>query len=351
MKSTPEDFIVDEMLADGSFASERIERKGDGAFVWVAVRKVNWNTIDLAREIAHMCRTSENRVNYGGIKDRVATAYQVFSVNTREGIEVVKEKIGKIRDVEVISGWRENRWIKNEDFVGNKFTIILRECDFSASSIPLQKIFQNYFGEQRFGSVYGNSHLVGFHLLRGDYGGAVREYFAGVERGEAAAGRREKEMHKRSLVQGPENFVKNNWRVFRLCVNAAQSYLFNEELRMRVREGEAGVLEGEYSCGRNRFGFADVNCEGGEFTVAQLVGSECKTFNKYKRELMEKYGLRTDDFARVGVKGGWRTLYAPVLGLEAHDIGRETICISFKLQKGSYATVLVKELLGEEFSI
>ena len=186
-------------------------------------------------------------------------------------------------------------------------------------------------------------------------------------------------LFEKSKKFGPENFVKNNWRVFRLCVNAAQSHLFNEDLEMRLAEKETGVLEGEYTCGRNRFGFADVNTEGGEFTVVPLVGSECKLLNRYKEMLLKKYNLGNEDFAKLEMKGGWRTLHAPVLDLEVKDVetGQDgekglaagakrmpaagesgtsnvpgnTVQISFRLQKGSYATVVIRGLLGDAISI
>jgi len=346
IKSSPEDFVVDEMLADGRLASECTGfNESAGAFIWVALKKINWNTIDLAREIAHSVHVSEKQVNYGGIKDRTAVAYQVFSINTREKIENVKEKIGRIRDVEVLGAWRNNRWIKGEDFVGNRFEIILRECNFRARDVKKIDKFPNYFGEQRFGSMHGNSHIVGFHLLKGDYDSAIREYFAENECCEFGTGR-EREMYEKSKRYGPQMFVKHYWRVFKLCLNAAQSHLFNEELEMRIADRELGPLEGEYTCGRNRFGFADVNVEGAEFTVVPLVGSECKILNKYKQMLMKKYGVESEDFRKAELKGGWRTLFAPIVDLKVEDVeSKNAVKLSFKLQKGAYATTAVKELL------
>ncbi|MEM3364603.1 MAG: tRNA pseudouridine(13) synthase TruD [Candidatus Micrarchaeia archaeon] len=350
IKENPEDFVVDEILSDGTFVSESYKKdgEGNGAFVWVGVKKVNWNTIDLAREIAKRMGVSEKRVNYGGIKDRVAVAYQVFSINTRENCEAAKETINRIKDVKVIGCWRSNRWIKNEDFVGNRFEITLRECDTDFGKIKRIDKFPNYFGEQRFGSIRQNSHVVGLYLLKGDYDSALKEYFSGE------LDMKEKEMYEKSKRYGAEKFIKTYWRVFNLCLSAFQSRLFNEEVEMRIRDGRTGVLKGEYACGRNKLGFADVGVEGNEFTVVQLVGGKC-IVNEYKSSLLQKYKLETEDFEKAGLKGGWRTLYAPILWEGIENICEEkkgnTVRLKFMLQKGSYATVAIRSVMGDEISI
>ncbi|MGB9634997.1 MAG: tRNA pseudouridine(13) synthase TruD [Candidatus Micrarchaeia archaeon] len=339
IKKNAADFIVDEILRDGTLVSEscKYEKQTGGRFVWIGIRKVNWNTIDLALEIARRLRISEKRVNYAGIKDRVAVAYQIFSVNTDLECEKVRAILGSIKDIEVISCWRYNRWVKNEDFVGNRFEIVLRECNFKANEINMIDKFPNYFGEQRFGSMRGNSHIVGMCLLRKDYEGAIREYLSGE------LGEKERKMYELSKKYGPEKFVKTYWRVFKLCLNAVQSQLFNEELDMRIRDRKIGVLKGEYSCGRNEFGFADVNVEGSEFTVVQLMGSRC-VLNEYKEMLLEKYGFNIKDFETFGLKGGFRTLYTPVVELSVMDCGDRCVKLGFRIQKGAYATALLKEI-------
>jgi len=348
LKTYAEDFVVDEILADGSTASRpNVSTELQGPFVWVALKKVNWNTIDLAREIGKRLRISERRVNYGGIKDRKAVAYQVFSVNTRASEQEVMETIARIKDVEVIAAWRRKGWIKSEDIVGNRFEIILRECDFYAQDVlanhPTQ--FPNYFGEQRFGSMRHNSARVGQYVLKGDYKAALDEYF--VE--EAIVGGREKLMFEKSKRIEPKRFIQMNWRLFKLCVHAFQSQLFNEELEARIMDNEMGVLEGEYSCGRNAYGFADITVEGNEFVVAPLMGSGLKLqVNKYKAEQLNKYELTMADFEMLNIKGGWRTLYAPVVGLDAKDLSDGCVQVSFAIQKGSYATVALDHILQKE---
>lgn len=343
IKTYPEDFIVDEILSDGKCASTKFSESGSGPFVWISIKKVNWNTIDLAREISRRLMINEKRVNYGGIKDRNAVTYQVFSINTKMDEKEVAKVIAHIKDVEVIGAWRSNRWIRSEDVMGNKFKIILRECKFRASDLlknPLEK-FPNYFGEQRFGSVKHNSAKVGLYLLKGDYKNAVEEYFSE----KPFINDRERRMYEASRKMDPKKFVQKNWRLFKLCAHAFQSQLFNEELEMRIRDGKLNVLEGEYTCGRNTFGFADINVEGSEFTVTPLIGSKVEFLNGYKSEQLKKYGVTKEDFERLEIKGGWRTLYAPLVDLNARDLSEGCVELSFAIQRGSYATVALNEII------
>lgn len=343
IKAYAEDFVVDEILASGEGASVvKGSPSSGGAFLWIAIKKANWNTIDLAKEIAKRVHVSDKRVNYAGIKDRNAIAYQVFSVCIRGDDAEIIDKVRQIKDVEVLSFWRANRWIKSEDMVGNMFDITLRECSFSASDIikNAPDRFPNYFGEQRFGSMRKNTAIVGLKLLKGDYDGALAEYFpeeVGLERWE-------ERMLQQSRKMGAERFIRGNMRLFKLCVHGFQSLLFNRELEMRIRDGEIGVLEGEYTCGRNRYGFADASIEGNEFTVGLLAGSGCKAINSYKQALFDEYGVGCQHFKAFDVKGGYRPLYAPIISLDATDISEGIVRLRFALQKGSYATVLIEEL-------
>ncbi len=325
IKSCPEDFIVDEMLNDGQVASKLRMEGGSGAYVWVSVRKVGWNTIDLANIIAERLGISRKRVNYAGIKDKIAIAYQVFSMRTDMDAEQVVDVISAIKNVSVSCAWRKNRWIRSDDIIGNRFKITVRDCNVFPE--PISR-FPNFFGEQRFGSVKGNTARVGELVLKGKHAEAFKEYYG-------------------CRADSPERWIKTNWRLFKFCVHAFQSKLFNEELSMRLKDGELGVLDGEYMCGDDRYGFADINSEGSDFVVTPLIGYRTAELNSYKRLLLDSYKISLDDFRNLDIKGGWRTLHARVVGLEIEQHDNGLVHIAFSLQKGSYATELLKELFAK----
>jgi len=107
IKEEPEDFIVDEILNNGTFASNPTpinSNEEEGKIYWVCLKKRMWNTIDLTKEIAKRLRTNEKYINYAGIKDRVAVTYQCFSINSER--ENLIERINNIKDVEVTGFWK-----------------------------------------------------------------------------------------------------------------------------------------------------------------------------------------------------------------------------------------------------
>lgn len=335
IKEEPENFIVDEILSNGSLASNPIPITEEGKIYWVCLKKRMWNTLDLSKEIAKRLHTSEKYINYAGIKDRVAVTYQCFSINSER--ENIIEKINQIKDIEVTEFWKSKKWITSEDILGNSFEIKV------TGKIKKKKIdyLINYFGEQRFGNVRGNNPLIGIQVLRGNYKEAIEEYFGHGE----FKFEKEKEKYEEYQKKGVDRFFKENSKIFKLTVHSLQSQLFNEEIEKRIKDKITYPLFGEYSCGRNFMGFCDLETEGSEFTAVQLVG-EGTIMNNYKKELLEKYEITTEDFKKYGAKTreNYRAMKVPVVNFEYEKINEQEHKIKFKLQKGSYATEVIKQL-------
>ncbi len=326
IKSRPEDFVVDEILSNGTRVSQ-LESGWtgfeNGQFLWVAVEKRMRNTMDVAQDIARKLGLTLKRVNYGGIKDRVSVSYQVFSLNLRADPDKAVSKINDVEGIHVLAYSWFNRWIKSSDMLGNWFSLVVRDCN---SEVRDLSEFPNFFGEQRFGSVKNNSADVGMYLVKDDYNSAVENYFGRPFEGDA------------------KSFVLKNKRIFKFMVHAFQSKLFNEELELRLKDGEMDVLEGEYMCGANEFGFPELESEGSSFVVSELIGWKLRSPNKYKLYLMDKYGVDPSGFKELDVKGGWRTLTAPIIGLDSRKDGSDWY-LHFSIPRGSYATVALRYLL------
>jgi tRNA pseudouridine13 synthase len=338
IKEEPEDFIVDEILINGSFASQPkpINTEDKGKIYWVCLKKRMWNTIDLTKEIAKRLHTNEKYINYAGIKDRVAVTYQCFSINSER--ENLIERINNIKDVEVTGFWKEKKWITSQDILGNKFEIKVH------GKIKKKKINEiiNYFGEQRFGNVRGKNHLIGMHLLKGNHKEAVEEYFGN---GEEFIFEKEKEKYEEYKEIGAEQFIKRNNKVFKLTIHALQSQLFNEEIEKRIKEKTTYPLLGEYSCGRDFMSFCDLNVEGSEFTAVQLMG-DGTIMNDYKKELLDKYEISIENFKKHGIRthDNYRSMKIPVVNFNHKEINKEEHKIKFMLQKGSYATEVIRQI-------
>lgn len=338
IKEEPEDFIVDEILSNGSLASNPapLNNNDEGKIYWICLKKRMWNTIDLTKEIAKRLHTNEKYINYAGIKDRVAVTYQCFSINSKR--ENIIERINNIRDVEVTGFWKDKKWITSQDIIGNKFEIKV------SGNIKKKKINEivNYFGEQRFGNVRGNNHLIGLNLIKENYKEAVELYFG---KGKEFVFEKEKEKYEEYQKIGAEEFIKRNNKLFKLTIHALQSQIFNEEIKKRIKEKITYPLYGEYSCGTNSMGFCDLEKEGNQFTAVQLIG-EGTIMNEYKKELLEKYEISIEDFKKHGIKTkeNYRVMKVPVVDFNCETINKNEYKIKFKLQKGSYATEVVRQL-------
>ena len=324
-KSNPEDFIVDEILFNGVKVSSINSSwlNDEGPFVWVAVKKTLRNTMDVAKDFARVSGLTLKRINYGGIKDRVSISYQVFSLNYRDDLHNLREKLANVKGIEILAMTHYNRWIKSSDILGNSFRIRLRNC---VREVDSYTEFPNYFGKQRFGSIQSNSAEVGHLLIKGDYDNALKVYFG------------------RDFDGDPMKFIHSNKRTFQFMIHAFQSKLFNEELKMRIEENAMGVLPGEYKCGVNDYGFPQLDLEGNKFVVTELIGWKLRNPNRFKEYLLDKYELNLDMFKRWDVKGGWRTLMAPLVNFNFSKEDRDLI-FSFDLPRGSYATEALNALV------
>ena len=72
MRATPADFQVVERLD--------IPVHPTGAHWWLQIRKQDWNTRDVARELAGLAGIRLRQLGYAGLKDRHAVATQWFSL-------------------------------------------------------------------------------------------------------------------------------------------------------------------------------------------------------------------------------------------------------------------------------
>jgi len=374
IKDAPEDFVVEEIAKEGE--------AGGGAFTRFILRKRGWNTEEALGEIADRLGVSRKRFSCAGTKDRVAVTTQLCSC---WGIEPQRLLSLHIKDIEIAGAWKGGE-VRMGDLLGNRFRITVRGVAEGALgkieriSGELGGLFPNYFGEQRFGALRGNTHLVGRELVRGNLRGAVLNYLCfqgGMEGGEAAEARRrlaEEMDFKRALSYFPAHLKYERALLARLAkdprdwagslralprklllmfVHAYQAWLFNCLLSERVREGHIEREGGEYLCGRNALGFPEIGRKvaRGGFLVGKVIGFETKV-NERERMLLEKEEVDTGDFRlrslpEVGSRGARRVLLAPFKEFEAKEWDG-AVAFSFSLPAGCYATALLREYMSEE---
>ena len=287
----------------------------------------------------------------------------------------------------------------SEATVKKRVAQIMQELD-AIGGIP------NFFGHQRFGTTRPITHLVGKALVRGNFEEAATLFLAKPSVHEHPASRQarqELELTK-NFKQALENFPKQ-LRFERLMINyladnpadfvgafqrlplklqalfvqAHQSYLFNRFLSERVKHGlplnEAMV--GDYVVGVERSGLpmtivakiattgnlAEVNAhvKAGRLRVAlPLFGVKQKLsqgiMGKIEHEVLQKEAIESDNsrvnaLSRTDGKGSLRTVVTPVRDFKLQSISADTsgtgcqAVLSFILLRGSYATVVLREIM------
>ena len=264
----------------------------------------------------------------------------------------------------------------------------------------------NFFGHQRFGTTRPITHLVGKAIIQGDFEEAAMLFLAKPSVHEHPASRQARQELEttKNFKQALENFPKQ-LRFERLMLNhlvdnpsdftgafqrlplklqalfvqSHQSYLFNRFLSERVKHGLPlnEALEGDYVVGVERSGLpitittkvatsenlAEVNTQvkAGRLRVAlPIFGVKQKLsqgiMGQIEKEVLEREGveahnLRVNVLSRTGGKGSLRTVVTPVRDFRLQSVlanegsHRCQAKVSFMLLRGSYATVVLREIM------
>jgi tRNA pseudouridine13 synthase len=422
IKASVEDFVVEEVLVDGSKASVNgeVPKRVLGStlqrqrFLLCVLIKRNWDTFIAVKNIAKSLGIDQARVQFAGIKDAKAVTSQHITIEN-----VSMEEAGKIRvkDVEVHPVGYVREMLSMFYLLGNNFTITIKSINNSAPLIE-ERVAQtvqglneiggipNFFGHQRFGTTRPITHLVGKALVRGDFEEAAMLFLAKPSVHEHPASRQARQELEttKSFKQAQMNFPKQlrferimlnhlvdnlgdfvgafqslPLKLQALFVQAHQSYLFNRFLSERVKHdlplNEAVV--GDYVVGVERSGLplttvakiataenlAEVNAQvkSGRLRVAlPIFGIKQKlsqgTMGQIERKVLEQEGVETGNLyvnvlSRTGGKGGLRTAVTPITDFKLQSVSANAdgggcqVKVSFTLLRGSYATVVLREMM------
>ncbi|WP_221801706.1 tRNA pseudouridine(13) synthase TruD [Oceanobacter mangrovi] len=300
LKSQPEDFLVVELPLS--------EPCGEGEHVWLWIEKRGANTAFVAEELARYAAVKEMDVGFAGLKDRHAVTSQWFSIYLPKG-ETPDFMALEHPEFRVLRQQRHNKKLRRGDLLGNRFEIALRNFSGNRELVEqnLQAVassgFPNYFGDQRFGHGGGNIES-GIRMLK-------------------------REMR----VRNPKKKG--------LYLSAVRSWLFNQVLAERVRQGNwLQRLEG------------DVETDNGLPSGPQwgrgksLVTGELE---QLEHAVLAAHADILDALEHAGLQQERRTLVVKPDAMnwqwrEEAD-NSLTLVVRFCLGAGYYATSLLKEVL------
>jgi len=384
MKSSVDDFVVDEIPL--------YESCGKGEHLYLRIRKSNMSHDEMVRQIAKEFGVSKRDVGLAGRKDLKAVTSQMVSIYLPTSTTDIPDAIGTIDVLE--SSWHTNK-LRLGHLSGNRFSIRLREIDakyFESISKRFHQLVKfglpNAFGTQRFGN-YGNNHTLGLTLLLEDWEGLIHELLHGEERHHQFAlngdfkrafdawpfGQPAERNVLEALSHGktPQQACKTISKQLRvLWINAFQSSVFNEVLRQREVDGTwntilAGELVWNHEGGGRTFIATtnDIECLEFQERIASLFISPSGPLWGAKMRMpegpvlalessvLDSFGVDTEELASMKkmAKGTRRPLRVPVANQEISndsDEAGEYIELKFDLPAGSYATVVIDQLLRDE---
>ncbi len=384
IKERPEDFCVQELPL--------YEPSGQGEHVYCEIQKRGMTTFDAVDRLARALGVSGRDIGFAGMKDAQAVTRQVLSIPG-----VTEDQVLAVNTPGIQVHWarRHGNKLRLGHLKGNRFSIKLRQVQ-AEHVVRVKPVLDelerrglpNYFGQQRFG-IRRNNHLLGAALVAGDDQrlmdlllgtpdpsvddaqsmGARKAYAHGdLERAmhlwPRRCGAERRVLHRLIKTGKPAVAAKCvDERVRRLWVSALQSEVFNQVLADRIGEIDR-VQTGDWAMKHENgacFLVEDGEKEQPRATAWEIsatgpiVGyrmSMCQDRpGEIERQVLANAGLAPEAFrveGRVRVKGTRRALRVRPEGLELAggvDEFGPYIAVAFSLPAGSFATVLMREIM------
>jgi tRNA pseudouridine13 synthase len=349
IKQLPEDFDVEEIPAYEPCGS------GDYLYLWIEKRALGAEYF--VRQLARKLDIPVGEVGTAGLKDRHAVTRQMVSVPLR--VEGLLDRVNGDGMTLLKTGRHDNK-LKPGHLRGNRFRILVRDpVPAAADRLPalLERLkthgLPNYYGPQRFGHD-GETLRIGLAMLSSP---ASRSR----KRPESTAG-------SPALPSGglrPPLAMPRSPFMRKLALSAAQSALFNQYLARRLTDGLLRqVLAGDVMSKRpfgGMFVAVDLPTEQQRFEAGETVHAGPifgrKTFRaaavaaEREAAILQEAGLTLASFEGFGklVQGTRRhnLVFAEDLAASAEPDG---IRLSFTLPAGSYATVLLQEIMKSQLA-
>lgn len=320
LKQLPEHFIVKEVLG---FAFT-----GKGEHLMVKIRKTGENTKYVANELAKFCGVKSKDISWAGLKDRHAVTEQWLSVHLPKSDHLKFALFEATHPgVEILEMTRHNKKLRPGDLLGNSFQLIATEVtDMEDVLARLEKVkltgVPNYFGAQRFGHEGNN----------------VTE----------------------ARRWGRENVRTRDNTKRSFYLSAARSWIFNHIVSQRITEGYfSQPVDGDILLDQNnRIVNENVTSEesiqkiqNGELSITAALAGDNQLPTTAKALMFEQPQLDAEPDLMALICGNRMRHERRSVELHPENLTwtseGDTLTLSFSLTSGSFATVIVRELLQE----
>lgn len=378
-KVNPEDFIVSEVIT--LYPSQK------GEYSLYLLKKKNLTTWDALGKIAKTFKLPLKYFGYGGLKDKKAVATQYITIKGGPKHDL------KNPNFELTYLGKVNEALSKEHLLGNNFEIIVREVD-----IPEEKIFQevesvknfgipNYFDEQRFSSVSSSGKFAAKEIILGNYEEALYLILAESSPDEITYSKKLRDCLKENWRKWENciKFARLKWerelleflsehkpskRTFKRALNLVdqeylfylgnvyQSYLWNEVLKeilkyLKVVEFSIPFFLGEFyfyrSLSEENFKILKNFKIPFPSPKLNLEDTEELPHKTLYFEVLKREGFKDLKELRSFIKGLiFKTYPRPAItlpqNLTCEKVSEKTYRLRFFLEKGSYATLVIKRI-------
>ncbi len=318
IRSLPEDFIVKESLS--------FEPSGSGEHAFLLIEKTGKNTEYIARQLARFANVRQRDVSYAGLKDRHAVTSQWFSIWLPGKADPDWAQF-ESASIKVLQAARHARKLKRGVLSGNSFDLVIRDWqgDQAKTIWQLEQIrtngIANYYGLQRFGNEGQN----------------VNKAMAMFEGGKVGR-------EQRSLY-----------------LSAARSYLFNQILAQRILQkiwdqpisGDTYQFDLSHSCFQSNQPDAEIirRLEAKEIHPTGVLWGKGNTDISadalaIERAVIDAHEPLAQGLLASDVERDRRALRVNAQNLHWQFLDNTTLKLSFTLPAGSYATSMLREIIG-----
>ena len=277
---------------------------GAGEHLWLDIEKNGANTAFVAQQLAEAAGVTDRDVGYAGLKDRHAITRQWFSIYLPRADTPDLTRL-QHPEFKVLAQSRHVKKLRPGDLQGNRFRIVLREVagdrhaiEANLAAVAAQGV-PNYFGAQRFGFDGGN-----------------------VEQGRAMLAREIR-------VRNPKKKG--------IYLSAVRSFVFNEVLALRIRQGLWGqTLPGDLLDGAGR--------PTGPLWGRGRVGTTDQA-QALENGVAARHASLCDGMEHAGLDQERRALVASPADMAWDWPQADQLVVTFSLPAGAYATAVLDEIL------
>ena len=367
IKQNENDFSVKEVLSEKAISSFD---NPDGHGVYLLKKSgidTNHVLFDIEKRYGLVLKSLGLKDAHAQTEQYVYTHKKLNSLAEYHGPKYSAQRLGFVKNP-----------ISKKDMLGNYFEI---QISGLTESLPLftndEKIL-NFFGYQRFGSKRPITHLVGKAIIQKDYQTALNlllNYSSEYDTEENNANRKiiaERTSELSVIDKIPKSMdieitllkklseTKDLQIVLRsiplqmrrFYIQAYQSYIYNKTLSLAFDYGEElfSAKEGDVCFDRNYI-LGKFQNDPLQKLAIPLVGHSYfkKTrFDFYIQKILEEEEVSINDFfikdfQEISVEGGFRN--AVIL---CNDFETSDNIVKFNLSRGSYATIILREILKPE---